>query len=89
MTLAPEDKRVVRLPGTFLEGKSVAIFFEGVRSLQKRMMIIEMGLDEVTPYDKFFLIVAREIWENGFSGGTHGTPPDDVVDILNKLFSKG
>jgi hypothetical protein len=86
--LAPEDKRVMRLPGTFLEGKSVAIFYEGVRSLQKRMMMIEMGVDEVTPYDKFFLIVAREIWHNGFSGGTHGTPPDDVVDILNRLFAK-
>lgn len=88
MTLAPEDKRVIKLPGTFLEGKSVAIFFEGVRSLEKRLMLIEMGIDEMTPYDKFFIFVAKEIWYNGFSGGTHGTPPDDIVEILNKLFAK-
>lgn len=87
-TLAPESNRVIRLPNAYLEGRDAVIFYEGVRQLEKRLQILEMGLDETTPYDKFFILVAREIWKNGFLGGTHGTPPPDVVAILDKLFTK-
>ena len=49
---------------------------------------IEMGVDEMTPYDIFFIQMAKHIYCKGAlsCGGTMTTPPEDVWEILSKLF---
>lgn len=82
--LDPEDKRVIRIPSGYINAKD---FYECVRGLEKRLMLIELGVDEVSPYDKFFITMAKHFYHQGSfaSTGTANTPPDDVIEILNKL----
>jgi hypothetical protein len=86
MTLDPENKRVIRIPSGYINAKD---FYEGVRGLENRCMLIEAGIDEITPYDKFFITIAKHFYQQeSFATGISNTPPDDVMDILNRLFGK-
>lgn len=84
MELAPENERVMRLPDELIMAKP---FYDMVRYLDKMSQVWLAQISEPSESDKFSFYVARTIYDNGlWSGGTHATPPEDVVEILERLF---
>lgn len=82
-----ENDKVISVYSGYVNAKD---FYDGVRGLERMFIAIKLGIDDMNPYDKFFITMARHLYETGSidAEGTANSVPDDVRLILERLFSK-
>jgi len=77
MLTAPEEQLLIRLPDGLLVAKP---FIDAVRHVGNRL-----GIDILSPSDKFLIQICKHQWHGIHSGGILTTLPDDVREIVLEI----